>query len=112
MANETRPDDLSKEEAEQFFADFYFGKHHFPSEIKQFGGGWSMAHYGDLSTYDFNHLTRLVVMGHDRAIRVGVMQGGPRGVKITLHKRDRDSKVMQLRHPTLEDAVTHIRKPK
>ena len=45
-----------------------------------------MQFHGDLSTYDFNGLTALVVLAHARAVRVSI-QPGMRSLWIILHKR-------------------------
>ena len=92
------------ETAAQFFDEFYGGSHHYPSPIKIFGEGYSINHYGDLSTFDFNHLTRLVIMAHKHCIRVGIQPSSPRCVKITLHQRKRNGSNYE-RHPELSEAI-------
>lgn len=95
---------LSKEEAAAFFAKFYRGEHHFPSEIMPYGEGWSMSHPGTLSSYDFDDLTRLVFLAHDRCIRVEVSQGGPGRLRIAIWQRKREGSMYE-RHPTIEQAL-------
>ena len=93
-------------EAEAFFSRVYLGKHHIPSKIHPFGQGWCINHYGNLSTYDFNTLTRLVFLAHDRCVRVEIGQSGPRMVKIIIHKRNKREKgSVWERHPTLDQAI-------
>lgn len=99
---------LSIEEAKKFFSDFYFGEHHFPGKIKEWGHGWAMPQTNSLSTYDYNHLTRLVVMAHDRCIRVEIVPKGMNRILIVLHKRKREGGVSK-EHPELEDAIEYIR---
>ena len=100
---------LTKEDATDFFRDFYFGEHHFPSELKESGYGWCVTQLNaSLSTYDFNHLTRLVVMAHDRCIRVELKPFGMNRLKIIITKRERDGGYSE-RHPTLEAAIEYIR---
>jgi len=99
---------LSKEEATVFFAEFYRGEHHFPTEIKKFGEGWSMIHTGSLATFDFNELTRLVFLAHDRCIRAEISQGGPNRLGIAIWKRERGGSMYE-RHPTIEQAVDEWR---
>ena len=92
-------------EAEQFFAELYFGKHHIPKGgIKPWGEGWCVNHYGDLSTFDFDGLTRLVFLAHDCCFRVSVMNSGPSMVKIAIWKRKREGSITT-RHPTIETAL-------
>ena len=54
-----------------------------------------------LATWDFNHLTQLVVLAHDACIR---MQITPKGQKLLLsfHQRQGRDGEMSNRHPTLE----------
>lgn len=100
---------LTREEAFEFFSDFFFGDHHFPSEMKEWGNGWSMAVTQSISTYDFNHLTRLVLMAHDRCIRVEISPRGMNRMLIIIHKRVRGKESMSKVHPTMEEAIHFIR---
>jgi hypothetical protein len=109
--------DMTKEEAVSFFADFYCGAHHIPARdycgihgIHEFGNGWYVNHYGDLSTFDFDRLTRLVFMAHDRCIRVEIASSGPRYMKIIIHKRAQREGEIWSRHPTIESALGAWRK--
>jgi hypothetical protein len=93
-------------EAKQFYADFFLGEHHIPSKIQNWGDGYYVVYRGSLSTYDFNQLTRLVFMAHERGIRVEVAPHGGFGhLKLILHKRDPTSTSMMLGHPTLDEAL-------
>jgi len=64
---------------------------------------------GQLSTYDFNGLTRLVFLAHDHAIRVDVLPCNGTHFKLLFHPRGRDGG-MPRRHPTIEEAVAEWRK--
>jgi hypothetical protein len=99
---------LTKEEATAFFAALYQGEHHFPSKMQPYGEGWSMSHFGSLATFDADDLTRLVLLAHDRCIRVEVGQGGPNRLRIAIHKREREGR-MYGRHPTIEQAISSFR---
>lgn len=104
---------MTKEEATEFFAEFYFGEHHIPySGIKEAGYGWKVAHNNDLSTYDFNALTRLVIAAHDKCYRVSVMAKSPKDIWIIVHKRESREGHMTKRHPTMEDAIDSYRNKK
>lgn len=82
-------------------AQFALGHHHLP-EIHEFGTGVCINHCGDLSTFDFNALTRLVVIAHAFAIRFEIGNGGPNRVKIIAHRRKHDEKArIYDRHPDL-----------
>lgn len=63
---------------------------------------------GGLSTFDFDHLTRLVILAHDRCIRVGVQPVSFAYLAITMFPRKADG-AMHDRHPTIEEAVERLR---
>jgi hypothetical protein len=103
---------MEYEEAESFFSRVYLGKHHIPSKIHSFGQGFYINHYGDLSTFDFNTLTRLVFHAHDQCVRVEIGQSGPRMVKVIIHKREKrlsDKGSFWEIHPTLDEAIADWR---
>jgi hypothetical protein len=95
-------------EAIAFFAAFCRGEHHFPSKVKPHGRGWSMSHFGSLSTFDTDDLTRLVLLAHEKCIRAQVEQGGPNRLRIAIWKRERGGRMYE-RHPTIEQAIAAFR---
>lgn len=101
---------MTQQQAEEFFAVFYLGKHHIPRGMKPFGDGWKINHHGDLSTFDFDALTRLVFLAHDKCVRVQIVQGGPRCVGIVIWQRAKRDGSMFERHPTIEQAMEVWRK--
>jgi hypothetical protein len=103
-------EELTQEEATAFFAELYMGEHHIPAEIKKWGPAWCINDHGDLSTYDFNMLTRLVFLAHDKCYRASVMNSGPRMVKIAIWKRKQREGNICERHPTIEEALEKWRK--
>lgn len=64
---------------------------------------------GDLATFDFGELTRLVFLAHDCCIRVSIKPSGPRALAIMFHPRKMREGGMTARHPTLEKAVADYR---
>ena len=65
--------------------------------------------YGSWATYDFDHLTRLVVLSHDRMIRASIQPCNFTHFKLMFHKRlTREGSIME-RMPTMEDHVAQIR---
>lgn len=104
------PLELTKDEAREFLAIVYGGEHHIPGEIKEYGCGQSMVTQGgaDLATYDFDTLTTLVFLAHDRCIRASVTAVGRTMVRIALWKREREGP-MARRHPTLAGAIAEWR---
>lgn len=99
----------SKEEATAFFNIFYRGEHHIPNGgIRRYGEGWYVRHTGDLSTFDFDDLTRLVFLAHDMCFRVSIIPG--RGLsKIAVWVRGSRKGKMNERHPTIRDALNEWR---
>jgi hypothetical protein len=90
--------------AEKLLGFVYRGIHHAP-DIKKFSGRWEINHHGQLSTFDFDELTRLVISAHDLCIRASVAASGPGMVKIMLHDRKTREGRMYDRHPTIEQAI-------
>lgn len=106
---------LTHAEATDFFAALYRGAHHIPGRhygggenVRAHGGGWSVSHFGYLSSFDFDKLTRLVLLAHERCIRVEVDSGGPRRVRIAIWRRQREGGMSE-RHPTIEQAIATFR---
>jgi len=100
---------LSEDDAKAFFATFYRGEHHFPGKLKPYGLGWSMSHFGSLSTFDTDDLTRLVLLAHEKCIRVQIEQGGPNRLRIAIWGRKREGSMFE-RHPTIEQALDSFKK--
>lgn len=63
-----------------------------------------------LATYDFSDLTTLVVLCHDRCIRLSIDPCGPRTLRLFFHQRKRDDEHMARRHPRMEEHIEMIRK--
>lgn len=95
---------MSKEVAHQFFVDFFCGAHHFGGQLKEWGYGWCMPMRNNMATIDYNGLTKLVLMAHDRAIRVEIVPRGMSRALICIWQRDR-STGMSTGHPTIEQAI-------
>lgn len=66
-----------------------------------------LIYHGYISTFDDNDLTRLVVLAHDRCIRVQVAPC-MRYLEIMLHPRERTGG-LSYRHDTIEDAISRVR---
>ncbi|GAB3753897.1 hypothetical protein [Spirosoma pomorum] len=101
---------MNKQEATDFFADFYQGEHHIPSEVKKYGDGWCIhTQRGEnLSTTDYSNLTRLIVLGHDRAVRVCLKGHNFGRILIIIHQRERIDDYAK-GHPTIEDNIIRVR---
>lgn len=85
-----------------------FGGRHHINEPKPYGRGVSVIMYDGFATYDSDALTRLVVLAHDHRVRIEIMQGGPRRLKVVAHARQTDGSFWQ-RHPTMEQAIECVR---
>lgn len=100
---------LTLQEATDFFAEFFGGEHRIMEPIKPYGhAGWSVKTNQDLATYDFNRMTRLVVMAHDKCYRVEAMPANTGRIKIAIWKRQREGDITEC-HPTMEKAIETIR---
>lgn len=99
-------------ECAEMIADLCRGWHHVYNPIREHGNGIKTGmNSGQMSTYDFDLLTRAVIMAHDRCIRLGVVQSGPRMIGLTLYKRHSRTGQMNERHPTIQEAVTAYHNP-
>lgn len=61
-----------------------------------------------LSTYDYNDLTVLVVLAHDRCIRVQISPYTFHHLELVFHQRQREGNYAY-RHPTIEAQIELIR---
>jgi len=77
------------------------GDHHLP-KVTEYGTGICINFYGDLSTYDWNRLTMLVLLAHRDFVRIEIGSSGPRMVRIIAHRRKprEDSDLQWQRHPS------------
>ena len=57
---------------------------------------------GRLATFDFDHLTKLVLAAHKNCVRVEIEPANMQGVRVTFWPRDKAEGSMFERHPTLE----------
>ena len=90
----------------QMFADVVGGFHHVYGKFKPFGSGVKVSDYGSRwATFDSDRLTRLVILAHDRMIRVEVTPSGPGRIGFALWKRYKREGAMSERHPTMEQAI-------
>lgn len=64
----------------------------------------------DLSTFDFDHLTRLVILAHEECVRISIAPRAFRYLSISMWSgRSREGDVAS-RHPTIEQAVADVRR--
>jgi len=97
-------------ECAQMFADVVGGFHHVSGNFQPHGRGIKVSTYaGGWATWDYESLTRLVILGHDRMIRVELRPSGPRMVGFGLFKRHSREGAMHEWHPTIEQAIERNR---
>lgn len=90
--------------------DVFHGEHHAPERIFAFGRGIKCsAESHRLSTFDFDYLTRLVVLAHDACVRVEIVSSSPGRIGLVLHKRAGREGSTYDRHPTMEQAIERVR---
>lgn len=93
------------------FADLFGGFHHLSGDVKANGDGVELNQLtSGLSTTDFDELTRLVFLAHDRRIRVSVLPSAPRRLRLVAHQRPLREGNMAARHPTIETALAQHRR--
>lgn len=64
----------------------------------------------ELATYDFDHLTQLVIRCHDAAVRLSISSGGIHKLGLLFHRRSHDMELgVAKRHPTIEQAIENTR---
>lgn len=86
-------------------AVFASGHHHLP-KTRPHGQGVEINWRGDLSTFDGDDLTRLVLVAHAYAVRISIQSSGPGMVKIVAFQRQHGSEKdlrFYERHPTIGD---------
>ena len=90
--------------------DLFHGFHHIDGDIRPCSTGIQINTSGRLfATYDFDGLTRAVIMAHDRCIRFEIRPCTPQLLKLTLWQRKGRDGAMHDRHPTMEDAIAAAR---
>lgn len=99
-------------ECYQMLADIFLGFHHIYGKLHEWGSGIKLntSYTSSLATFDFDGLTRAVIMAHDRMIRMEIVPSGPGMLGIVLHKRHKREGLMSERHPTIEEAIAKNRK--
>lgn len=90
-----------------FLNRVFRGFHHIPGNVKQCGERSicinSRTSY--MATYDYDYLTKLVIIAHNWGIRAAIVGSGPGMIKIQLWKRHaRDGDISE-RIPTIQSMV-------
>lgn len=97
-----------------FLADWYGGMHNFVHATNITKTNWSndfvivVLFNRGMETYDSDLLTKLVVMSHDRLLRVEVNPKNFRNLELVFHRRKREANFSR-GMPTMEDHILAIR---
>lgn len=94
-----------------FLRDLFYGFNHVFGEIKEAGTGIviNTRNTNWAATYDYDGLTRAVLMSHERMIRFDISSSRPGMLKLRLCKRHKREGAMNERHPTIEDAISKFK---
>lgn len=98
----------SVERLDRVLAYAFRGIHHAGKIKKHSDDYWETNIFGGISTFDFDHLTRLVLAAHKWAVRVEITSSGPRMVKLHLSARTREGSVYS-RHPDIDSVVSEFK---
>jgi hypothetical protein len=107
-------DNVSSASLDKFaqVVNYTFGGWHHVRNRKDHNGGKTVSfNIGNgIATYDFNELTKLVLVCHLHSIRAEIQQAGPHQLKIFLSARSPMVEGMKFweRHPTLEHLKEQI----
>lgn len=66
--------------------------------------------YTNMSTWDYDRLTRLVILCHDACIRLEIEPHTFNSLRFWFHRRDGREGDTSRRHPTIEQAIERARK--
>jgi hypothetical protein len=97
--------------------ELYRGIYHIQPSVLHKRADWSSERYlevvvyGGMATFDADELTRFVVLCHDYCIRGEVSPASPGWMRLRFWPRKvRDGGRIYERHPTMEQAVEHVRR--
>ena len=100
-----------QKECFEFLCEIHNGGNHMFGKVQPSGEGLMInSQTFAASTFDFDNLTRAVILAHERMIRFEICPSGPRLLKLFAHKRHQREGRMHERHPTIEEAIASVRK--
>ena len=94
----------------RLLADVVGGFHHIYNPVKSCGSGISTNIHGSWASFDFDELTRIIIGGFDRMIRVEIAACNMQYFRLILHKRHTREGSSTQRIPGLEDHIGVVRK--
>lgn len=99
--------ELPFEEKIELFIDYVFGGRHHTRAVEQKELCYFIKFWDDISTWDGNKLTKIVVAAHDLGLRVDAEPNGMRGMRLMIHNRKQRDGISK-GHPTLEQHLEKI----
>lgn len=93
-----------------FLYRFFKGFHHIPTKIKPASRAIEINFRPSFfATFDYDYLTKLVVMAHNWGVRADISGSGPAMIKLKLWKRHKRDGSVSERHPTIEQAISQYK---
>ncbi|WP_277977416.1 hypothetical protein [Pantoea endophytica] len=93
----------------QMLCDIMGGGNHLGGMVKQRTRGIELnTRIFRSATFDYDGLTKAVILAHDRYIRFEIEPSGPGMLRLVLHRRQPNGRMYE-RHPTLEEAIAKHR---
>lgn len=99
--------ELPFEEKIELFIDYVFGGRHHTRSVKFAEVCYFINSHHDLTTWDQNTLTKIVVASHDLGLRVDAETDGMGGARLLIHNRKQREGLVE-GHPTLEQHLQRI----
>lgn len=103
------------EKVADLLGDVFFGIYHLDNSALR-RVEWDNAHHvifslgwRTISTIDDDYLTRLVILAHDRMLRLEISAANRHYLRLTFHQRRSRSGELMYRCPTIEDHIASIR---
>jgi hypothetical protein len=89
-----------------FLSQLFLGFHHVGGTPKAHGSGIQInLREHRLATFDYDYLTKAVIMAHNWCVRFSIEGSGPGMIKLVLFKRGQRDGNMWHRHPTIDEAI-------
>ena len=89
-----------------FLNRLFQGFHHIHAPFRKNGEGLSInTRTSYFSTFDYDYLTKAVIMAHNWGVRLEISGSGPGMIKISLWKRSARKGGISERHPEIHEAI-------
>jgi len=89
-----------------FLSQLFCGFHHIYGNPKPHGSGIEInMREHRLATFDYDYLTKAVIMAHNWCVRFSIEGSGPGMLKLVLFKRSEREGSVSRRHPLISEAV-------